>query len=54
MTLSDQITGFMSAPLDPDGDGKTSLVEWIAFLGLAAVIALAWKRVLNLMFSESE
>lgn len=47
MTLSEMVQGFVTAPLDPDQDGKTSLVEWVAFVGLALVLVFAWQRVLN-------
>lgn len=47
MRFSDLVKGFIANPFDPNGDGKTGLVELFAALGLCVVIIFAWQRMLG-------
>lgn len=46
------VASFIANPVDPNNDGKTSVMEWAAFLGLMFVLAFGWKLVLNAIFSN--
>lgn len=48
--IEQQLTGFIAAPFDPNGDGKTSLWEWVAFVGLIVVLVRIWTYFLDQMF----
>lgn len=47
--IMQQVGGFLAAPFDPDGDGKTSIWEWFAFVGLVLVFVRIWTVILDYM-----
>lgn len=52
MQLEKLVADFIRSPLDPNQDGKTSLGELFAAVGLLSIMAIAWKRILNLLWEE--
>lgn len=53
MDLGKETTDFMTAPFDFNRDGKTSVLELFAGVGLVFAIVFAWARVLNLIFASN-
>lgn len=49
MDFAKTLRDFVANPFDPNNDGKTSVPELFAALGLLAVFAFAWKKILNLI-----
>jgi cyanate permease len=45
--IGEHIAAFLAHPFDPNNDGKTSALEWFAFLGLLAVLAFIWSKLLS-------
>jgi hypothetical protein len=52
--FSQVVTDFLANPFDPNQDGKTSVVEWFAFLALVSVLTLAWGYVVNRFVIDQE
>lgn len=50
--IGEQVKAFVAAPFDPNGDGKTSLLEWFAFVGLVLVFIRIWTVILEYMFGD--
>lgn len=54
MNLAQTASDFLSNPFDPNGDGRTSLVELFFAVGLIVVLVFAWNRILSYFdFSEA-
>jgi len=47
MDFAQTVKSFLSNPFDPNGDGKTSLGELFAAVGLVMVLVFIWNRVLS-------
>lgn len=52
MQLGKTVADFVANPFDPNGDGKTSLVELAAALGLVALLSFFWSNVIKSMTGE--
>lgn len=52
MNFGQQVGDFLRNPFDPNNDGKTSALEWFAFLGLIGVLTFAWNVILARMFGR--
>lgn len=46
------VTDFLAHPFDPNNDGRTSALEWFAFLGLVSVFALVWAKFLGYLLED--
>ena len=52
--FSQVVTDFMANPFDPNQDGKTSVMEWFAFLALVSTLMVAWGYIVNRFVIDQE
>jgi hypothetical protein len=52
--FSQVVMDFLANPFDPNQDGKTSVVEWFAFLALVSVLMFAWGYIVNRFVIDAE